>query len=58
MPPVYDYQCNKCKYIQEKFHKIADKNEEQCKNCGAPPEELKKLLSPIAPHVSWSKWKV
>jgi len=56
--PLYDYECQKCKCVQEKTHKMADKNTEPCKNCGAPPEELKKLLSPIAKHGSWGRWHV
>ena len=56
--PLYDYECQKCKYVQEKQHKMADKNKEPCTNCGAPPEELKKLLSPIQKHGSWGRWSV
>lgn len=58
--PIYEYQCKKCNTIQEKFHKMVETNTEPCQNtdCNAPPEELKKILSPIDRHMSWSKWSV
>jgi putative FmdB family regulatory protein len=57
---IYEYQCQKCQKIQEKWHKIAETNTEPCEveECKAPPEELKRVLSPHPVHVSWSKWRV
>ena len=56
--PLYEYACTVCKHIQEKTHKIAEVNTEPCDKCGAEAEKLKKNLSPIRPHGSWSRWTV
>lgn len=56
---IYEYECQKCKKIQERIHKMAETNEEPCDECKAPPEELKKVMSLTAgKHISWSKWSV
>ena len=33
--PTYDYKCNECGNIFEKFHSIAENHEFHCENCGA-----------------------
>jgi putative FmdB family regulatory protein len=56
---IYDYECKKCSKVQEKYHKMAEKNTEPCTECGATAENLTKLLSPQkTKHVSWSLWNV
>lgn len=55
--PRYEYVCEDCKEVQEKDHKMNDLNEEPCEKCKAPPEKLKKQLSPIGQHGSWSRWR-
>ena len=54
----YDYLCTVCQHVQEKDHKINEVNSEPCDKCGAPAEKLKKQLSPIRPHGSWSTWRM
>jgi len=55
----YDYECQECKEIQEKDHRMNEKNKEKCVACGAPPEKLKKLISAMrTKHGSWSRWNV
>jgi len=58
--PIYNYECQKCGKIQEKFHKIDDPLEEGCeeKECGAGPDELKKQMPCLGRHVSWGSWRV
>jgi putative FmdB family regulatory protein len=50
---IYSYRCEVCGKVQEKWHKMADKNTEPCENekCLAPPEKLTKQLSPVYGHV-------
>ena len=54
--PVYEYKCEKCNHVQEKFHKMADNNEEKCEKCEAKAEHLKKQLTPHPKHISWQNW--
>jgi putative FmdB family regulatory protein len=54
----YDYECQDCKTVQEKDHKMSETNKEPCEKCNASAEKLKKLLSPVSKHLSWSKWNV
>jgi putative FmdB family regulatory protein len=56
---IYEYECTKCKKIQEKWHKMNETNNEPCEKCGAEAKYLKKLLSPQkVKHGSWSRWQV
>ena len=54
--PLYDYICTECDTVQEKSHSYKVKNKESCEKCEAPAKKLKKQLSPIGPHISWSNW--
>jgi putative FmdB family regulatory protein len=56
--PIYEYKCRKCGEVQEKILKIGEENKDPCKKCEAPPEELERILSVFAKHLSWSKWNV
>ncbi|UCB44981.1 MAG: zinc ribbon domain-containing protein [Spirochaetota bacterium] len=40
--PTYDYKCNKCEEIFERFQKITDPPLQECPVCGG---ELKRLIS-------------
>jgi putative FmdB family regulatory protein len=40
--PTYDYKCNKCEEIFERFQKITEPPLKQCPVCGG---ELKRLIS-------------
>ena len=40
--PTYDYKCNKCEEIFERFQKITDPPLKECPVCGG---ELKRLIS-------------
>lgn len=55
---IYSYECQECHKVQDKWHKLKEKNEEVCEACGAPPEKLKRQLTAVLPHISWSKWRV
>ncbi len=58
---IYEYECQKCKKVQERIHRMAETNTEPCDNeeCKAPVEDLKKVMSLTAgKHISWSKWSV
>ena len=33
--PTYDYECKKCKNIQEEFHGILEKKKIKCNECGS-----------------------
>jgi len=56
--PIYEYKCLKCDRVQEKQHKISETNGEKCENCEAEPKDLKRQLSPLGRHGSWSRWNV
>lgn len=57
---IYEYKCNKCGLVQDKWHKIADKNDEPCEKCNAKSKHLNKMLSRPTHHGhgSWSRWQV
>lgn len=55
---IYEYSCEKCGKVQEKWHKLAEKNEEPCEKCEAPAEELVLKLPAVTRHISWGKWRV
>lgn len=55
---IFDYECEECKLVQEKWHKLNEENKEPCNQCGADSTRLKKLLGKPKPHISWSKWRV
>jgi putative FmdB family regulatory protein len=40
--PTYEYKCNNCEEIFERFHKITDPPLKECPVCGG---ELKRLIS-------------
>ena len=55
---IYLYKCEKCGREQEIQHKLNEKNEQKCVECGAEPEEMKRLINAhIEPNVSWSLWR-
>lgn len=42
--PLFNYECNKCKFVIEKFqHKASEKPELMCKECGG--REFERLFS-------------
>jgi putative FmdB family regulatory protein len=53
--PLYEYQCQKCKYRFEKIQKFADKPLKKCPECGGPVEQL---LSAPAVQFKGSGWYV
>ena len=57
---IFEYQCEKCGKIQDKWLKKSDENnKESCDKCGAESKYLVKLLSPQrVRHGSWSRWRV
>lgn len=59
---IYEYTCQKCGQVQEKWHKMKEKNKEPCEKCGADAKDLKRDGLEYSPkhhgHISWSKWKV
>lgn len=57
---IYSYECTVCGKVQDKWHKLKETNTEACSNeaCKAPPDQLRRLLTAVRPHVSWSSWKV
>lgn len=56
---VYLYLCEECGEEQEVECKMAEKDEQSCKFCSAPPEKMKQLINTkLKPHVSWSEWRV
>lgn len=46
--------------MQDKWHKIAEKNDDHCEKCNAKPKYLDKLLSRPTHHGhgSWNRWSV
>ena len=58
--PVYDYRCEKCGKVQEKFHKLDAELVDGCDNpdCDGEAKDLRKQLSPTPKHGSWSRWSV
>lgn len=56
---IYEYECQKCKTVQEKHVKLGQENKEACEKCKAPPKHLKRVLSAHAKMTfNWSKWSV
>ena len=55
---IYEYECKKCKEIQEKNVKMSEENKEPCEKCGAPASELKRIMSVTPKHGSWGRWTV
>ena len=56
---IFDYECEKCKKIQEKWHESNEENKEPCEFCNAKPKYLKKLIGGSkCRHGSWSRWNV
>jgi len=53
--PVYEYQCEACRQIQEAFQKISDSPLETCSHCKG---HLKKLISQSSFHLKGSGWYV
>ncbi len=53
--PVYEYQCEACRQIQEAFQKISDSPLETCSHCRG---HLKKLISQSSFHLKGSGWYV
>jgi putative FmdB family regulatory protein len=38
--PTYDYECSKCKYKFELFHKMSDEPKAKCPKCGKSAHRL------------------
>lgn len=56
---VKEFQCNKCKHIQEQWLRNSnDPPTDSCEKCQAPASAMKPILSSFGKHVSWSTWNV
>jgi len=53
--PIYEYQCESCGAIVEKWQKITDAPITTCEACGG---KLKKLISMSSFHLKGSGWYV
>ncbi len=51
--PIYEYQCTKCRKIEEAFQKISDAPLTTCKHCSG---KLQKLISQSTFHLKGSGW--
>ena len=54
--PLYEYQCNACKYIFEKIQKFSDPLVRTCPKCGK--DEVEQVLSAPAIKFKGSGWYV
>lgn len=56
---IYEFECQKCKEVQEHLVPMGQHTEEKCQKCGASPKKLKRVLSAhAAMKGSWSKWQI
>ena len=53
--PIYEYQCSKCGFIKETFHKISEEPKITCPECS---HLMKKLISSSSFHLKGSGWYV
>ena len=53
--PIYEYECQSCGEITEKWQKFSDSPLATCSECGG---ELNKLISQSAFHLKGSGWYV
>jgi predicted nucleic acid-binding Zn ribbon protein len=59
---IYCFQCQECEREQEIECKLAEKDNQSCSFCGAPPEKMKSIINlntkTYKVHLSASQWKV
>lgn len=52
--PIYEYECDKCENVMEKWHSINDSSPDKCE-CGG---NLTKIISRTTFHLKGSGWYV
>ncbi|MBN2061635.1 MAG: zinc ribbon domain-containing protein [Deltaproteobacteria bacterium] len=53
--PVYEYECSKCRRIEEIFQRITDPPIDKCSHCNG---KMRKLISQSSFHLKGSGWYV
>ena len=53
--PIYEYQCEQCGKIVEKWQKVSDPPLTECENCKGP---MRKLVSQTSFQLKGSGWYV
>ena len=53
--PIYEYECEKCGGIVEKFQNCSDKPLKKCENCSG---KLHKIISQSTFHLKGTGWYV
>jgi predicted nucleic acid-binding Zn ribbon protein len=56
---VYLFECKECGTESEIECKMAERSEQFCPFCDAPPEKMKQLINThFDKNVTWSQWRV
>ena len=51
--PIYKYQCNRCREELEEFHKVDDRYNQKCPECG---EKMNIMIQPSPVHIFEPFW--